>query len=89
MNYLLVNAERGWVRLQPFSGYGGIKGETSQGPLNFPEINQQAAQMDEVALCIKENRPMRVPGEEGLKDIKVVEAIFRSIQAGGARISLT
>lgn len=88
MNYLQVNAERGWARLQPFSGYGGIKGETSEGVLSYPQINQQAAQMDEVARCIKEDLPMRVTGEEGLKDMKVVEAIYRSIREG-ARISLT
>lgn len=82
MNYLYVTAADGWVRLDPFSSYRGITGETSQGSLNYPVINQQAAQMDEVARCIVEDKPMRVPGEEGLRDMRVVEAIYESIRTG-------
>jgi len=82
MNYLMATLDRGWFRLDPFSAYSGIKGESTEGPFDFPEVNQQAAQMDEVAYCIKNNLPMRVPGEEGLLDMKVVEAIYRSLETG-------
>jgi glucose-fructose oxidoreductase len=75
-NYLKVFAEKGWFELDPFSGYGGIKGRTSKGAMEFPAINQQAAQMDEVAECIIRGKPMRVPGEEGLKDMIVVDQIY-------------
>lgn len=75
-NYLKVFAEKGWFGLEPFSGYGGIKGRTSNGVLDFPGINQQAAQMDEVAECILSGKPMRVPGEEGLRDMIVVDRIY-------------
>ncbi len=88
MNYLQVNAEKGWFRLDPFSAYKGIKGEASTGPLQFPQVNQQATQMDEVAQSLMQNKPMRVPGEEGLKDMRVVEAIYQSIKSGGKRIDL-
>ena len=82
MNYLHVNCRRGWFRLQPFQAYRGIRGESSQGPISFPQINQQATQMDEVAHGIMNNLPMRVPGEEGLRDIRVVEAIQQAIASG-------
>lgn len=75
-NYLKVFAEKGWFGLEPFSSYSGIKGRTSKGDLEFPSINQQAAQMDEVAECILSGKPMRVPGEEGLKDMIVVDKIY-------------
>ena len=75
-NYLKVFAEDGRFELEPFSGYGGIKGKTSKGVLEFPNINQQATQMDEVAKCILSGKPMRVPGEEGLKDMIVVDKIY-------------
>ncbi len=88
MNYLRATAEKGWFRLDPFSAYGGIKGESSKGPLQFPKINQQAAQMDEVAYCIANKKPMRVTGEEGLKDMRVVEAIYQSVKNGSRRIEL-
>ncbi len=75
-NFLKVFAEEGWFELDPFSSYGGIKGRTSRGPLEFPAINQQAAQMDEVAECVLSGKPVRVPGEEGLRDMIVVDRIY-------------
>ncbi len=75
-NYLKVFAEKGRFELEPFSGYRGIRGKTSKGVLEFPDINQQAAQMDEVAECILSGKPMRVPGEEGLRDMIVVDKIY-------------
>lgn len=87
-DYLKVRAENGFFELEPFSTYSGIQGRSSKGAIQFPEINQQAAQMDEVAECIREGKPMRVPGEEGLKDMMVVDAVYQSIEKGGKTISL-
>ncbi|GJL73655.1 MAG: glucose-fructose oxidoreductase [Nitrosomonas sp.] len=79
MNYLWANCERGWYELEPFQSYSGIKGKTSDGRLlNITIPNQQAKQMDDDALSIISQRPMRVPGEEGLRDIRIVEAIYQS-----------
>jgi glucose-fructose oxidoreductase len=39
--------------------------------------------MDDDALSIMNKKPMLVPGEEGLKDIRVVEAIYRSVATKG------
>jgi glucose-fructose oxidoreductase len=79
---LYVSCSDGWFELKPFSGYGGIRGISSRGEISFPQVDQQATQMDEVALCIKEGRPMRVTGEEGLADLRVVEAIQEAIDTG-------
>ena len=87
MNYLETSCANGWFRLNPFSAYRGIKGETKDGPLDYPVINQQATQMDEVADCIANDKPLRVTGEEGLKDMRVVEAIYQSI-ASGEKVTL-
>ena len=82
-NHLRVEAEKGWFELTAAYRYGGMAGATSKGPLNFdPNINQQAAQMDDFALCIKENKPTRVPGEMGRQDIRVIVAIYRSLASG-------
>jgi glucose-fructose oxidoreductase len=81
-NELYVSCSKGWFELNPFSGYGGIRGQSSKGEIDFPQVDQQATQMDEVALCIKEGRPMRVTGAEGLADLRVVEAIQESIDTG-------
>lgn len=80
MNDLEVTCEKGWYKLSPFQAYSGIRGEASDGKLfNAVIPNQQAKQMDDDAISIMTHRPMLVPGEEGLKDIRVVEAIYRSI----------
>jgi predicted dehydrogenase len=79
--YLKAQAEKGAFELQPAFGYRGIKGKTPTGDMDFPTVNQQALQMDDFAQCVMQNKPTRVPGEMGLKDIKVVEAIFRSVKS--------
>jgi glucose-fructose oxidoreductase len=81
-NYLKVYAENGWFELDPFSGYGGIRGRSSRGEFNFPNINQQAQQMDEDAASFATGERPRVSGEEGLRDMLVVDAIYESIQTG-------
>ena len=84
MNALNVTCAKGSYKLEPFQSYSGINGITSDGiKLNAYIPNQQAKQMDEDALAIINNKPVLVPGEEGMKDITVVEAIYRSVKEGG------
>jgi glucose-fructose oxidoreductase len=82
MNYLHVTAEQGWYKLEPFQSYSGIQGESSKGKLNLKIPNQQAKQMDDDALAIMNNTALIVPGEEGWRDIKVVDAIHLSATEG-------
>jgi glucose-fructose oxidoreductase len=80
MNDLQVNCEKGWYKLSPFQAYNGIKGETSSGvKLDAAIPNQQARQMDNDAAAIIDNTTLLAAGEEGLRDIRVVEAIYRSV----------
>jgi predicted dehydrogenase len=79
-NRLYIGAERKWFELFPAFSYRGIKGATNNGELNFPAINQQATQMDDFSKCIINNSESNASGEEGLKDLKVIEAIYKSIQ---------
>ena len=80
MNDLMVTCEKGWYKLSPFQSYSGVNGMTSDGKkLNASVPNQQARQMDDDALAIINKTQVIVPGEEGLKDIRVVEAVYRSV----------
>lgn len=83
INLLRAEAENGWFELSPAYGYEGLKGKTSKGEMNFPEINQQAKQMDDFALAIKEGRPTPVPGEMGRQDVKILQAIYEAMRTGG------
>lgn len=78
-------AQRGWFGLDSAYGYGGLYGSRSDGEeIRLPEGNQFAAEMDDFAQCILNNRPTRVPGEEGLRDIKIMMAIYESARTGQA-----
>jgi len=85
MNYLRGLARDGWFELAPNAyGYTGLVGRTSRGSLELPQVDHFATELDDFAECIRKNRPTRAPGEEGLADLKVIEAIYRSIAEGKA-----
>jgi predicted dehydrogenase len=48
----------------------------------MPEVDQFAAEMDDLALCILNNKPTIVPGEEGLRDVKIMLAIYEAAKSG-------
>lgn len=82
INLLRAEAEKGWFELSPTYAYRGLKGRKSDGEIKFEEVNQQARQMDDFALAIKDKRPTPVPGEMGLQDIKIISAIYKAMESG-------
>jgi predicted dehydrogenase len=88
-NRLYATATDGWFEVRPSYGYGGVRGRTHEGPMDLQrDVNQQARQMDAFAECIRQDRSSRVGGEEGLRDLEVIEAIYASIDAGGERVEI-
>lgn len=88
-NTLKILCEKGSYGLSPFQSYTDVKGSASDGTMldEFIE-NQQARQMDNDARAIMNQLPPMVPGEDGAKDVKIIDAIFASAKYGGARIAL-
>jgi predicted dehydrogenase len=82
MNVLRGDAENGWFELSPAYAYRRISGTSSNEKMEFKEVNQQALQMDDFALAIKENRPTPVPGELGRQDVKILQAIYKAMATG-------
>lgn len=78
LNLLDVRARQGRFTLQPAYSYRGIQGRTPQGAMHFPQVNQQALQMDDFAHCVMTGQPTRVPGETGLRDVKLLQAIYEA-----------
>lgn len=87
-NRLYASCEKGWFELQPANSYGPLKGQSSQGTMDFPHESQQKLQMDDFARHILEGTPNKAPGEMGRRDMIIVEAIYRSIRDGGKRIPI-
>lgn len=83
-NSLKVNYEKGTLFMEPATSYKGNKGMSTLGPIQFTVDNIQAKQMDDDALAIKNKQPLLVPGEEGWRDIRIVEAIYKAASTGKA-----
>ena len=83
LNRFAVAAEGGRFGVDPGLNYHGIRGFRSDGkPFAFPDIDQFAAEMDDFAACVRQGKPTRVPGEEGLRDVRIMEALYRSAATG-------
>jgi predicted dehydrogenase len=48
----------------------------------LPERNQFALEMDHMAESVKNNTEPRTPGEEGLKDLRAMMAIYEAAKTG-------
>ena len=79
-----ASADDGFFELSPAISYGPFKGRTSKGELNFPTINQQTTQCDEIAKVLLANQPLpdHINGEEGWKDMKILNAIYEAASMG-------
>jgi predicted dehydrogenase len=87
--YFRVNAQRGWFGLDPAFFYSGNKGRRSDGKeIALPAPDLFAAQMDDFARCILEDRASKVSGEEGMRDVKIMMAIYEAARTGRA-VTLT
>jgi glucose-fructose oxidoreductase len=89
MNFLNVVMEKGDLNVTPYQGYNGIRVKSPLGEIynDYKVPMQQARQMDDNAQAIMQKKPMLVPGEEGLRDIRILEAIYKSAETG-QRVSL-
>lgn len=80
---LYVTCERGWFEISPAYNAAGTKGRTIKGDMNFTgKKYQQIDQLDDFALAVLNDKQPLASGEEGLKDIRLIEAILRSAETG-------
>ncbi len=82
-NDFRAEALGGWYEVGPAYSYRGLQAATSRGRVVATQLaSQQALQIDDFALCVRDNLPTRVPGEMGRRDMVMVEAIYASAAAG-------
>ena len=84
LDRFFLNAEKGFAELYPSTGYGPIKGRTNKGELVATHVTHQTVQMDEFSGILLEGKQPAVPvdGEEGLKDLKIIDAIYLAVKTG-------
>jgi len=89
-NHIRLNGDNGWIDLEPGTSYDGHHMRVRRGwgepqdvnPPAGPGANQFAAQLDHLSLSVLENREPIVGGADGLRDMRLIEAIYRSAREG-------
>ncbi len=84
LDRFFLNGEKGFAEMQPSTGYGPIKARTHLGELTQPHVTHQTVQMDEMAGIILEGKKPVIPidGEEGVKDMKILDGIVQAVKSG-------
>lgn len=84
LDRFFMTGDKGFVEMQPSTGYGPLEGRTHKGKLTQPHETHQTLQMDGMARLIYDGVQPIVPvdGEEGLKDLKIIDAIYKAVETG-------
>lgn len=85
-DYFTAHCIGGRFGMGPAYGYGGQKGWTSRPDvkIEFPATDHFAVEMDLFSQAILAGKPFAPAGEEGLRDLLAIEAIYQSIREGRA-----
>jgi predicted dehydrogenase len=77
----------GWIELEPATIYSGLRMRVGKGRTieERPQrvIDHFAAEMDHLSDAVMNNTEVLTPGEEGLKDLTVMMAIYEAAKSGG------
>lgn len=86
--------ENGWLNLDPATDYErhrltiqqkapqGAPYQTVEQELPIQSNNQFAAELDHMSECVLQNKTPKTPGEEGLRDVRLIEAIYEAARTG-------
>jgi glucose-fructose oxidoreductase len=85
INSFRVLKPRGWAELEPALGYGGQRMRVFRGG-GFEErshrvVDQFAEEMDHLSECVLAGKVPLTPGEEGLRDVRLMMAIYESARS--------
>jgi len=68
--------------MDPATWYSGLRMYKEQGntveTMDLPVVDHFAAEMDHMSDCVIANKQPLTPGEEGLRDLTIIEAIYRA-----------
>ena len=88
-NHIRLTGDMGAIDLEPGTAYGGHvlrvrlrDKEEKVTPPRTADANQFTAQLDHLSQSISAGREPKTPGAEGLRDLRIIEAIYRSAKEG-------
>ncbi len=79
-------ATKGWFELDPGLSYSGLRMRVNRGnKIEEPSLGVRdhfASEMDHMSQCVMQNKEPLTPGEEGLRDLKIMMAIYEAARTG-------
>jgi predicted dehydrogenase len=83
INRFTASADRGSFGMDPAYNYSGNRAFRADGaPVSGGQVDQFATEMDAFAACLMNGTPSTVPGELGMRDVKVLMAIYEAARTG-------
>jgi predicted dehydrogenase len=83
--YRVVGTD-GWVELEPATIYSGLRMRVHRKnvleEVQLPVRDHFALEMDHMSECVMENKEPLTPGEEGLRDLRIMMAIYEAGRTG-------
>jgi len=85
-----VNGFEAWAEMDPGYAYHGnrlrltrvVDGKEQTSEIQAGNKNQFTLMIDHFASCIQQNKDVHTPGEEGLQDQRIMDAIYESARTG-------
>jgi len=85
-NRYRVIADKGWFELEPATSYTGLRMRVRRGNVleerSLPQRDHFALEMDHLSECVMDGKEPLTPGEEGLRDLKLMTAIYEAARSG-------
>ena len=76
------------LEMDPATWYSGLRMWIERGNTieerELPVVDHFAAEMDHMSECVLNDKQPLTPGEEGLRDLTLIHAIYQAAQSGGA-----
>ncbi len=85
-SYYRVIGTKGWLEMEPATIYRGLRmrvhhdGVTEEKSL--PVLDHFALEMDHMSECVMQNKEPLTPGEEGLRDLNIMMAVYLAAKTG-------
>ncbi len=84
-HYRVVKSE-GWLEMDPATAYSGLRMRLHHGNTieekDLPVVDHFAAEMEHMSSCVMENKEPLTPGEEGLRDLTIMKALYEAANTG-------
>ena len=85
-NRIRAVGTNGWAELEPATSYAGLRMRagtyTKVEERLQPVVDHFAKEMDHMSQCVMNNTEPLTPGEEGLKDLALMMAIYEAAKSG-------